>query len=133
MTKLLKKDVPYIWDKTLQDEFEAIKEILRSPIGLKPYNRDWDTFVYSDYSSKGLGYVLCQENPKDRRQKHIVHMGSVPLNPRQQDLPAIYGKNLGIVVALEKLRYWLRGCPRFTVRTDQAALAQIYNAKRLRK
>ena len=32
MTKLLKKDVPYIWDKTLQDEFEAIKEILRSPI-----------------------------------------------------------------------------------------------------
>ena len=32
---------------------------------------------------------------------------------------------------MEKLRYWLRGCPRFTVRTDQVALAQIYNSKSL--
>ena len=127
MTKLLKKDTPFIWDKTINDEFEAIKEILRSPIGLRPYNRDWETYVYSDLSTKGIGYVLCQENPNDRRQKHIVHMGSVSLSPRQKALPAIYGENLGIVIALEKLHYWLRGAPRFTVRTDQAALASIYN------
>ena len=34
MTKLLRKDTPFIWDKILNDEFEAIKGILRSPIGL---------------------------------------------------------------------------------------------------
>ena len=111
----------------MQAEFDQIKQILRSPLGLKPFNRDWDTFVYTDYSSKGLGYVLVQENPLNRKEKQIVHMGSVPLNPKQRSLHPIYRENLGIITALEKLRYWLRGCPKFTVRTDQQALAQIYN------
>merc|ERR1711905_38413 len=58
-------------------------------------------------------------------------MGSVSLSPRQQSLPAIYGENLGIVVALQKLHYWLHGAPKFVVRTDQKALAAIYNSKSL--
>ena len=49
MHKLLKKDVPFIWDKKLFDDFERIKEILKSPLGLKPYNKSWDIILYTDY------------------------------------------------------------------------------------
>merc|ERR1712240_84914 len=58
MHKLLKKDTPFVWDVTLQKQFEKIKEILKSPLGLKPFNKSWETIMYTDYSSKGVGYAL---------------------------------------------------------------------------
>ena len=36
---------------------------------------------------------------------------------------------MGIVVALEKCRFWLRGCPHFWVFTDHRSLESIYNSK----
>ena len=39
ISKLLKKDTPYIWDESMLKEFEKIKEILKSPMGLKPFNK----------------------------------------------------------------------------------------------
>jgi len=53
------------------------------------------------------------------------------LTAKQQKLPAIYGENLRLICALEKCRFWLRGCPWFVIRTDQQALQQIYNQKPL--
>ena len=38
MRKLLSKDVPFVWDKKLMDDFERIKEILKSPLDLKLFN-----------------------------------------------------------------------------------------------
>ena len=35
---LLKKDTPYIWDESMQNEFNTIKVILKFPLGLKPFN-----------------------------------------------------------------------------------------------
>ena len=34
LQKLLRKGVPYIWDNTMQQDFNQIKDILRSPLGL---------------------------------------------------------------------------------------------------
>ena len=39
INRLLKKDIPFIWDESMQKEFDKIKEILQSPMGLKPFNR----------------------------------------------------------------------------------------------
>ena len=50
---------------------------------------------------------------------------------KQKRLPAIYGENLAIIVALEKCRYWLRGCPHFYIYTDHKSLESIYNNKPL--
>ena len=38
---------------------------------------------------------------------------------------------MAIITGLEKCRYWLRGCPHFTIKTDQKALEAIYNSKPL--
>ena len=34
LQKLLKKGVPYIWDSTMQQDFDQIKDMLKSPLGL---------------------------------------------------------------------------------------------------
>ena len=38
---------------------------------------------------------------------------------------------MAIITGLEKCRYWLRGCPHFTIQTDQKALESIYDSKPL--
>ena len=64
MQKLLRKDVPFIWDRKLQEDFERIKEILKSQLGLKPFNKNWDTILYRDYPSKDVRFTLTQKNQK---------------------------------------------------------------------
>ena len=100
-------------------------------MGLKPYNKAWKTISFTDYSAKGVGFALTQENPEDEKQKQLIFCGSSSLSEKQKRLPAIYGENLGIVVALEKCRFWLRGCPHFFVYTNQKSLEAIYNSKPL--
>ena len=122
MHKLLKKNTPFVWDCKLQQDFEKIKDILKSPLGLKPFNKSWETILYMDYSSKGLGYALTQENPEDRSQKQLIYCGSSSLSKKQRRFLAIYGENLTIITGLEKCCKWLRGCPHFTKQTNQKAL-----------
>ena len=102
MQKLLRKDVPFVWDKKLMNDFERIKEILKSPLGLKPYNKTWDTILYTDYSSKGVVFALTQENPENRKEKQLIYCGSSSLSEKQKRYPAIYRENLGIIIGLEK-------------------------------
>ena len=69
MTKLLRKDVPFIWDQNIQAQFNGIKQILRSPLRLKPYNKKWRTILYTDYRSKGVGFALTQKHPDNVNEK----------------------------------------------------------------
>ena len=87
--------------------------------------------LYTDYSSKGVGFALTQENPEDKTDKQLIFCGSSSLSEKQKRLLAIYGENLAIIVALEKCRYWLLGCPHFTICTDHKGLESIYNNKPL--
>merc|ERR1712115_242524 len=128
---LLKKDKPFIWDKNMQAEFEGIKQLLRSPMGLQPFNKDWRTVLYTDYSAKGVGFALTQEHPEENKKKQLIFCGSSSLSEKQKRLPAIYGENLAIIVVLEKCRYWLHRCPHFYIYTDHKSLESIYNNKPL--
>ena len=114
METLLRKDTPYVLDKNLQAEFDGIKQILKSPLGLKPFNKNWRRVLYTDYSVKGVGFALTWENTEDETQKQLILCGSSSLSEKQKRLPAIYRENLAIIVALEKCRYWLHGCPTLT-------------------
>ena len=61
----------------------------------------------------------------------MIYCSSSSLYEKQKWFPVIYGKNLAIITGLEKFRYWLCGCPHFTIRTDKKALEHIYNSKPL--
>ena len=131
MQSLLRKDTPYIWNNNLQAEFYGVKQILKSPMGLKPFNEAWKTILFTDYSAKGVGFSLTQENPKDETQKQLIFYGSSSLSEKQKFLSAIYREILAIIFALEKGRYWLQGCPHFYIYTDHKSLESIYNNKPL--
>ena len=85
--------------------------------------------LYTDYSSKGVGFALTQENPDNVNDKQLIFCGSSSLSEKQRRLPAIYGENLAIILALERCHYWLRGCPHFTIRMAHKSLESIYNNK----
>ena len=119
MQQLLRKDMPF---ENMRTEFNRIKQILKSPLGLKPFNKSYKTVLYTDYSSKGVGFALTQENPEDETVKQLIFCGSSYLSEKQKRLPAIYGENLAIIVALEKCHYWLCGCPHFYIYMDHKGL-----------
>ena len=49
LRKLLKRDTPYNWDESMNNEFLKIKEILQAPMTLQAFKKEWKT---TDYSSK---------------------------------------------------------------------------------
>ena len=61
LTKLMRKDIPFIWSEAQQESFEKLKSVLTQasiliqPESGKPYT------VYSDASYTGLGCVLMQD------------------------------------------------------------------------
>ena len=69
---------------------------------VKPFNKKWTTVLYTDYSSRGVGFSLAQENPDDKKQKLLIFCGSLSLSDKQKHLPAIYGENLAIITGLKR-------------------------------
>ena len=61
MTKLLQKDVKFVWSPTCEEAFQALKKFLISaPVLAQPdIDRPFD--VYCDASRIGLGCVLMQD------------------------------------------------------------------------
>ena len=60
MTKLLQKDVKFVWSPACEEAFQTLKKFLTSaPVLAQPdIDRPFD--VYYDYSRTGLGGVLMQ-------------------------------------------------------------------------
>ena len=59
---LLKNDVPYMWSKTQQNSFDAVKVVLAEAPVLAFYNSDKELVLENDASEYGLGSVLLQDN-----------------------------------------------------------------------
>jgi hypothetical protein len=61
LRQLLKKDVDFMWLQPHQEAFELIRQILTSPLVVKPFDKKLKTELLTDASRlKGLGYALIQ-------------------------------------------------------------------------
>ena len=60
ITKLLRKDVKFQWDRQCQRAFEELKQRLTSAPVLTLSSGRGGFVIYSDASYQGLGYVLIQ-------------------------------------------------------------------------
>ena len=59
----LTKGKHFVWDQLMKEEFEAVKEQLKSPNVLSPFDMRKKTFLYTDAARlEGLGFILIQEN-----------------------------------------------------------------------
>ena len=60
MTKLLQKDIKFVWSLACEETFQALKKFLTSAPVLAQLDIDRPFGVYCDASRTGLGYVLMQ-------------------------------------------------------------------------
>ena len=111
MTRLLKKDTPFVWNEKYEKSFQELKKklmtapVLSLPEESKPYA------FYTDASKKGLGAVWMQE-------RKVIAYASWKLKPHEVNYPTHDLELAAIVFALKKWRHYLYGaemrCSRIT-------------------
>ena len=78
--RLMKKDVPFVWDKACHNAFESIKKylanphILGAPIAGKPL------ILYITAQKCSLGALLAQEN-EENKEKALYYLSRTLMRP----------------------------------------------------
>ncbi|KAK9929107.1 hypothetical protein M0R45_026215 [Rubus argutus] len=65
-TRLMKKDVPYVWDQTCQNAFDSIKEYLLKPLVLMAPIKGKPLILYIAALEHSLGALLAQNNDEGK-------------------------------------------------------------------
>ena len=123
LTKLVRKDVPFVWTEEQQNSFDKLKQALtHAPVLTQPESGKMFT-VFSDASKQGLGCVLMQEGM-------VVAYASRQLKPHEVNYPTHNLELLAIVFALKIWRHYLYGekCKLFT---DHKSLKYLLTQKDL--
>lgn len=123
MTKLLQKNVHFIWDDQCQKIFETLKRMLTEAPVLTLPESGKDFVVYSDASLSGLGCVLMQDGK-------IISYASRQLKPHERNYPT-HDLELAVVIfALKIWRHYLYG-ERCYIYTDHKSLKYLLSQKEL--
>ena len=81
--------------------------------------------LHTDASRQhGLGYTLCQ--PCSDSSISVITCGSKALTPTQQRYATVELECLGILWAICKCEFYLKGLPLFTVMTDHKPLEGVF-------
>ncbi|KAA3480774.1 DNA/RNA polymerases superfamily protein [Gossypium australe] len=123
MTKLLRKEVPFVWTEKQQESFDKLKKILtEAPVLIQP-EAGKEYTVYCDASHTGLGCVLVQEGK-------VVAYASRQLRPHEVNYPTHDLELAAVVFALKIWRHYLYG-ERSIVYTDHKSLKYLLTQKDL--
>ncbi|GMJ04800.1 hypothetical protein HRI_004149200 [Hibiscus trionum] len=123
LTKLLRKDVPFIWTNAQRDSFEKLKIALtQAPVLTQPESGK-DFTVYSDASRSGLGCVLMQDGK-------VIAYASRQLRPHECNYPTHDLELAAVVFALKIWRHYLYG-EKCYIYTDHKSLKYILTQREL--
>ncbi|CAL9236179.1 unnamed protein product, partial [Arabidopsis halleri] len=125
LTRLLCKEVAFVFDEECLEAFEKIKrELVSAPIVQAP---DWTLpfEIMCDASDYAVGAVLGQR--KDMKL-HVIYYASRTLDDAQVKYATTEKELLAIVFAFEKFRSYLVGS-KVIVYTDHAALRHLLARK----
>lgn len=127
ITELLKKKTgKFVWTNEANEALENLKLVLTSAPILasadfsKPFN------IHCDASDIAVGGVLTQM--QDGVERVIAYM-SQKLTDTQRRYHTTEKECYAIIVAFEKFRMWIDGCPSVRVITDHASLLWLKNLK----
>lgn len=125
LTKLTRKNVPFIWDKDCEEALNNLKQhLVSAPILACPdFNLPFQ--VETDASDFGLGAVLLQ---KQNREDKVICYLSRSLTKTERKYSTTEKELLAVLFAVEKLRPYLQGT-KFTVVTDHYSLKWLFNIK----
>ena len=122
--RLCKNGVPWQWTEIEEAAFQALKDAISTKC-MGYFRKDWQTELISDASPVGLGGVLCQFNPEDPTQRHIVCFYSRLLTDVERRYSQAEKEALGVVWLCERAQIYLIG-HRFRIVVDNRAVQLIY-------
>ena len=132
---LLKPQETFTWTEELERAFVESKKLIVEAIkeGVKTFDPRTKTCLATDWSKKGIGFVLLQKRcdcpditPVCCPQGWVtVFCGSRFLTGAESRYSPVEGETLAIAWALEKAKHFILGCPEFTVATDHKPLLKL--------
>ena len=123
LTKLVRKDVKYVWSEECEKAFEELKnKLVTAPVLSLPIE-DGNFVIYSDASRNGLGCVLMQNGK-------VIAYASRQLKNHERNYPTHDLELTGILFTLKIWRHYLYGnkCEIFT---DHQSLKYLFTQKEL--
>jgi hypothetical protein len=124
LNRLLKKNVPYIWNKDQQEVFERLKTCLVTPPILAYPNFEKPFIVYTNASTFALGAILSQKD--EMKKEHVIAYASQTLNKHERNYGITELECLAVVWAVKHFHHYLHR-QKFTIITDHAALRYLLN------
>nr|GEY79425.1 reverse transcriptase domain-containing protein [Tanacetum cinerariifolium] len=122
MTRLLKKDTPFLFSKECVEAFQTLKrKLTKAPILIAP-NWDMPFELMCDASDFPIGAVLGQ-----RQEKHFrpIHYATKTMTKAKSNYTTIEKEMLAMVYAFEKFRSY-RIMNKNIVYTDHSALKYLF-------
>jgi hypothetical protein len=123
MTKLLRKNIPFVWSEECEVSFQTLKDKLTTAPVLVVPETGKDYMVYCDASKNGLGCVLMQD-------RKVIAYGSRQLRPHEVNYPTHDLELAAMVFALKGWRHFLYGA-KCELYTDHKSLKYFFTQKEL--
>ena len=123
---LLKKDIPFVWDKSCEIAFIKLKELLTSNPVLRPPDFNRDFYLFTDASAFGLGAILGQKDQDGN--EFVISYASRLLKGAERNYSVTEKEALGVVWAVKYFRIYLVG-KLFYIISDHRALLWLMNLK----
>ncbi|GJP58288.1 hypothetical protein CLOP_g22994 [Closterium sp. NIES-67] len=115
---LLREDTTWSWGREQEEAWRALKEAVKTAPMLKLPDPEELFLLYTDWSSSGMGAVLCQ---KEKGAERLVAYASQSCSPAESNYSSYEGEGLAAVWAVELFRPYVKG-RRFTLVTDHQPL-----------
>ena len=139
LRELLKKGRAYVWLDCHQQSFDKLKELLTSDLCLSPFDPAKKSYLVSDASKTGIGFLLLQgadvsdqrekgkptKEKVDLTKKRLIWCGSAALSQTQYKYPPIMLELIAAVFSMESCQYYLKGGPSFDYISDHLPLKSI--------
>ena len=123
LTRLTRKEEPFLWSEACQQSFDELKRRLTSaPVLTLPSEQDGFA-VYCDASRQGLGCVLMQNDK-------VIAYASRQLKKHEQNYPTHDLELASVVFALRIWRHYLYRVP-CRIFTDHKSLQYLFTQKEL--
>ena len=131
----------FAWSPELEAAFQTSKKNIIEAIreGMEIFDLKRRTCLCPDWSGRGIGYFLLQQNCRcpsgvpDCCQGgwKITLTGSRFLSSTEQRYAAIEGEALAVAWGLEQTRYFTQGCDNLVVVTNHKPLVKIFGDRTL--
>ena len=124
LRKLIKKNVAYTWIHEVHGrDFEKIKNAISDKTLLSAFDKNLETFLYTDGSTiNGCGWCLMQKANDDKWS--LIQCGSISLKEAERRYSVIDTELLAMTYGILKCSYYLKGC-KFTIFSDHRPLVGL--------